>query len=224
MIRIAFHATTGRSPADALRALLQMDKDLSGIIDETAEAYDGGVHAKHRLTRYPDFFAARVHPGDRVLDIGCGSGSVAHAMARSGAIVVGIDLSAENIAGARRRFAHPNLSFVVGDVTRDLPPDAFDVVVASNILEHLDHRVDFLRTVQGRLAPRHWLIRVPMIDRDWRVPLRQELGLFAFSDPTHFTEYTRETFEAEMTAAGLAVCHLQINWGEIWADVVATKA
>jgi hypothetical protein len=58
-----------------------------------------------------------------------------------------------------------------------------------------------------------------MIDRDWRVPLREELGEFHFTDPTHFTEYTRESFEREMAAAGFAVRELQINWGEIWAEV-----
>jgi cyclopropane fatty-acyl-phospholipid synthase-like methyltransferase len=219
---MALHATTRQPPLAALRTLLEIDKDLTGLIDEAAVAYDGGLHAKHRLIRYPEFFAARVRPGERVLDIGCGSGSVSYAMAAgSGATVVGIDLSPENVAFARRRFAHPNLSFVVGDATRDLPAGAFDVVVASNVLEHVERRAAFLAKVQARLTPRRWLLRVPMIDRDWRVPLRQELGLYAFSDPGHYTEYTRESFEAELTAAGLVVTHLQINWGEIWAEARA---
>lgn len=218
LVRLAFHATSTRTPAAALRALLQMEKDLGGVIDEIAAAYEGGVHAKHRLTGYPDYFAARVGAGERVLDVGCGSGAVSHAMAVRGAAVVGIDLSEASIEAARRRYRHPGLTFVVGDVTRDLPGDTFDVVVASNILEHLEHRVEFVRKVQARLGPRRWLIRVPMIDRDWRVPLRQELGLYAFSDPGHFVEYTRETFEAEMSAAGLVTAELRINWGEIWAE------
>jgi hypothetical protein len=58
-----------------------------------------------------------------------------------------------------------------------------------------------------------------MIDREWRVPLRRELGLFHFSDPTHHVEYTRESFEAEVREAGLRVVHLQVNWGEIWAEL-----
>jgi hypothetical protein len=58
-----------------------------------------------------------------------------------------------------------------------------------------------------------------MIDRDWKVPLREELGLFHFSDPTHFTEYTRESFEQEVADAGLVVKEIVINWGEIWAEL-----
>jgi hypothetical protein len=58
-----------------------------------------------------------------------------------------------------------------------------------------------------------------MIDRDWHVPLRQELGLFHFSDPTHYVEFTRDSFAAEIEAAGFRVVALQVNWGEIWAEV-----
>jgi 2-polyprenyl-3-methyl-5-hydroxy-6-metoxy-1,4-benzoquinol methylase len=128
------------------------------------------VHVKHRLMRYHDFFVDRIGPGERVLDIGCGYGAVAYSVAsKAGAIVTGIDLNAENIAKAKHRFPHPNLTFVKGDALKDLPQGMFDVVLLSNILEHLEHRVAFLTAVQGRVKPRRWLIRAPMINRDWRV-------------------------------------------------------
>lgn len=222
VIKAVLSATACQSPREALRTLLQVESDLSGLIDETALAYDNGVHAKHRLTGYHDFFVERVKLGERVLDLGCGYGALAYSLAsRAGAIVTGVDLSEGNIALARKRFARPNLSFIVGDASRDIPEGPFDVVVASNILEHVERRVDFLTTVQRQVKPQRWLIRVPMVNRDWRVPLRAELGLFHFSDPTHFTEYTQESFEAEMRDAGMVITHLQINWGEIWAEVAA---
>jgi hypothetical protein len=58
-----------------------------------------------------------------------------------------------------------------------------------------------------------------MFNRDWRPALRLELGLFPYGDPTHFTEYTVVSFEAEMHEAGFAITHLQVNWGEIWSEV-----
>ena len=219
LVRVAFEAASRGHPRAALRELLQLDTDLSGVIDETAQAYDDGIHAKHRLTRYHDFFVERIKAGEQVLDLGCGHGAVAYSIAaRAGGIVTGIDLSADNIRVARARFSHPNLHFEVGDATRDIPRRRMDVIVASNVLEHVERRVEFLHAVQGAARPARWLIRVPMIDRDWRVPLRRELGLFAFSDPTHFTEYTRAAFEAELAAGGLTVTHAQINWGELWAE------
>jgi 2-polyprenyl-3-methyl-5-hydroxy-6-metoxy-1,4-benzoquinol methylase len=213
-------AAARRDPKAALRELLQIETDLHGLIDETAVAYGGGVHVKHRLMRYHDFFVNRIQAGERVLDIGCGYGAVAHSIAeRSGATVVGIDMDAANVAAARRMFSHERLMFVEGEAPRDVPHQRFDVVVASNVLEHIDDRRGFLAAVQQRVEPSRWLIRVPMIDRDWHVPLRQELGLFHFCDPTHFVEYTRESFTDELNSAGFQVGHQQVGWGEIWAEV-----
>ncbi len=67
-----------REPASALRELVRAHDDLYRRIDHLAIAYDGGVHAKHRLMAYHDFFVSRVAPGERVLDIGCGKAELAY--------------------------------------------------------------------------------------------------------------------------------------------------
>jgi 2-polyprenyl-3-methyl-5-hydroxy-6-metoxy-1,4-benzoquinol methylase len=207
------------SPEDAMRAVLEVEGDVDGYVNSAAVRYGGGVHVKHRVTAYHDFFVERVRPGERVLDLGCGYGAVAYSIAsRAGAVVVGVDSDAWNIDQARRVFQHANLVFEQGDVLVRLPEGEFDAIVLSNVLEHIEDRTGFLRKVQVRVRPGRWLIRVPMIDRDWRVPLRRELGLPYFSDGTHFTEYTRESFVAEIAAADLDVTELRINWGEIWAE------
>ena len=66
-------------------------------------------------------------PGERVLDLGCGPGRHAAALARRGAHVVGLDLSLPLLSAARRRRAEP---LVRGDMRR-LPfgTKAFDVVL-----------------------------------------------------------------------------------------------
>ena len=203
-----------------MRELLQIDTDVTGLINETAITYGGGVHAKHRLMRYHDFFVDRIRPGERVLDLGPGNGAVAHSVAtRSSAVVVGLDLNEDNVASAQRMFPHSSLTFVVGEAPEDIPAERFDVVIMSNVLEHLEHRVQFLRLVQERVSPSRWLLRVPMFDREWRVAMRKELGLYYFGDPTHATEYTQASFEVEMQEASFKINELQINWGEIWAEV-----
>ena len=219
-IKAGIFAAARRPAKDALIELLELERVVSGQIDLAALEYGGGVHVKHRLMRYHDFFVARLNGGEHVLDVGCGYGAVAHSIAdRAGARVTGIDLNADNIAKARQLHAHPGLAFVHGEAPRDLQRQHFDVIVLSNVLEHIESRLDFLRQLLDKTSASRLLIRVPMADREWRVPLRAELGLFQFSDPTHFTEYTRDSFEQEMTAAGLAISHLQVNWGEIWAEV-----
>jgi ubiquinone/menaquinone biosynthesis C-methylase UbiE len=217
-IRWQGHSAHG-SPA-ALRALLTEAQGLAGYIDQEAIRYDRGLHVKHRLTRYHDFFVHRIHPGERVLDVGCGIGAVAYDVAdKAGAWVVGIDLDPVNIALARERFPHLRVEHLQGDALVCLPPEAFDVVILSNILEHLPDRPEFLNELVTVTKSKRLLIRVPLFEREWQVPLRQELGLEWRSDTTHETEYTLESFASEIATAHLLISHQEVRWGEIWAEV-----
>jgi SAM-dependent methyltransferase len=213
-------AKAGALSADeALRFLLRVDGVLYSLEGQAAVAYGGGVHAKHRLTGYHEFFVQRVRPGERVLDVGCGVGWMAFEMAeRAKARVVGIDQDAETIRVAESRFAHPQVRYLVGDVLRALPDERFDVVVLSNVLEHLPARPRFLRQIRQTLGPSRVLIRVPLFEREWRVPLRKELGVEWRLDATHETEYTLDAFAEELRVAGMALIQQEVRWGEIWAE------
>ena len=212
-------------PAEALRVLFRLDKWLYEQEDRKAVEYGGGVHTKHLHTGYHDFFVRRIAPGQRVLDVGCGAGVVASEVARRcNAQVVAIDLDAERIAEARSRHLHPNVEYVVGDATSALPPGPFDAVILSNVLEHIEQRVNFLRLIVRNARPSRILIRVPTRERDWRVPLKQELGMEWLLDGDHKTEYTLESFAAEMQQANLRVQHIEVRWGEIWAEVAPNRS
>jgi 2-polyprenyl-3-methyl-5-hydroxy-6-metoxy-1,4-benzoquinol methylase len=146
-------------------------------------------------------------------------GAVAYDVAeRAGAHVVGIDINAKSIAKARADYAHPRVEYREGDVLHLLPERPCDVVILSNVLEHLPDRPQFLQKVQQHLHPSRFLIRVPLFERDWRVPLKKELGVEYRLDPTHEIEYTQEIFAAEMEEAGLTMTYQEIRWGEIWAE------
>lgn len=70
-----------------------------------------------------------LEPGERVLDVGCGPGRHAHALARRGMEVVGIDIS-ERFVDLAREAAPAGASFVRGDA-RDLDLDAeFDAAIS----------------------------------------------------------------------------------------------
>ena len=62
---------------------------------------------------------AAVQPGERVLDVGCGCGGTSLAMARAGAKVTGVDISAPMLAAARSRAAAEGLAadFVLEDAS-----------------------------------------------------------------------------------------------------------
>lgn len=69
-----------------------------------------------------------------VLDAGCGNGALAGAMAAAGYQVMGIDGDAEGIAIAQRQ--HPAVEFRQGQFDGS-PPGEFDVVVSTEVVEHL---------------------------------------------------------------------------------------
>src|SRR5688572_29408085 len=77
-----------------------------------------------------DLLAPR--PGERVLDLGCGTGQLTAQIAEGGATVLGVDRSPEMIAQARRNF--PHLPFQVGDATTFSTDEPFDAVFSNATL------------------------------------------------------------------------------------------
>jgi 2-polyprenyl-3-methyl-5-hydroxy-6-metoxy-1,4-benzoquinol methylase len=111
------------------------------------------------------FFASEVRNRD-VLDAGCGTGYGSHILAEAGAkSVIGVDLDRRNIAFARKRYAAPNLAFAVADIEKlEFGADSFDLVVASNSVEHLHRPRAFLDELRRLLRPGgKALIAVPPI-------------------------------------------------------------
>ena len=84
----------GSNTGNGLKRLFQLKSNLEWVINERSIAYDKGIHPKHRLTPYHDFFIDRIYDGEVVLDVGCGQAIVAAsiAAARKNSFVFGIDI------------------------------------------------------------------------------------------------------------------------------------
>ena len=143
---------------------------------------------------------------------------------RSGAIVDGIDWNEENIIKAKQLFSHPQLNFKVGDALKLTDGKQYDTVILSNVLEHLEARPSFLKRIQNITRAKRILIRVPLFEREWRVPLKKELGVDWRLDPDHKTEYTMEGFVREMEQADLIITHQEVRWGEIWCELIPNSS
>ncbi|MBU1077449.1 MAG: class I SAM-dependent methyltransferase [Spirochaetes bacterium] len=197
------------------RLLLILHNKVYQYIGIFACKLENGKHPKHRLTDYHGFFVNNINKKDTVLDIGCGNGLLAYDMAGKARMVIGIDNNRKSIRQAKEQNQKKNIHYLVGDATSYNFKEKYEIVVLSNVLEHLDRRVDFLKKIKG-LANK-FLIRVPMIDRDWVTLYKKELGISYMLDVTHRIEYTFESFSSEIKKAGYKIVKFQINFGEIWS-------
>ena len=108
---------------------------------------------------------AGIGAGDRVLDVGCGTGSMAFALAARAepAAIVGIDIAEPYIAHASTRSGDPRLTFMTGNaVALDLPAGSFDrcfSLLALNFMSDPARALDGMRRVTrpgGTVAAAVW--------------------------------------------------------------------
>ncbi len=214
------------APDRRAKFLMGLDTPFYHLQGESAVAAEGGLHPKHRLMRYHDFFVERIGRGEHVIDLGSGVGALAASIAeRSGARVTGMDWTAANLEKARAIAAERGLSerlnYVEGDITKNRAAGRFDTVVLSNVLEHITERPSRLRMWREWYRPKRFLIRVPAFDREWRAPWKKELGVEWRLDPTHETEYTQAQLLEELAQSGLRLNEIVIRWGEYWVSAAA---
>ena len=90
-------------------------------------------------------------PGETVLDLGCGTGDLAHEMAMRGAKVIGMDLSARMIEAARAKY--PGISFLVGDGEQFVPDQPVDAVFSNAALHWMRRPEKVIACVWNALKP-----------------------------------------------------------------------
>lgn len=105
---------------------------------------------RQMLQRYRS--SDRVKP--RVLDLGCGNGSLTHQIARSGYEAIGVDISSEGIEIASKSF--PDCQFIRADIYRlpeFLMDGSFDFAISVETIEHLTYPRELLRDARKCLRP-----------------------------------------------------------------------
>lgn len=129
----------------------------------------------------------RLSPGERLLDIGCGWGSLLlHAAARHGVRGVGVTLSDSQAELARRRAAEQGLSqlveFRVSDY-RDIADGPFDKIVSVGMYEHV-----------GRAELGRYTSTVARLLRPGGLFLNHGITRLASEEPRHATFISRYIF------------------------------
>jgi SAM-dependent methyltransferase len=169
-------------------AALGASRADDALLEEVRRFYDtshDSIERTRKARRY--FYAtltrvlqARVPPGQRILDVGCGSGHLLAALAPSEG--VGIDISARAIAAARAAYPGANLYFLEGDGadprTLAQAGGPFDVVVMVNVITHLTDVQAAFEALGAVCHPRTRLL-IYSYSRLWQPALRvaEILGL-----------------------------------------------
>lgn len=90
-------------------------------------------------------------PGEHILDLGCGTGHLTQRIQSLGAIVTGIDSSAEMIQQAQENF--PELKFTVANAANFYFEEPFDAIFSNAVLHWIKDQDSLIKTVYDNLKP-----------------------------------------------------------------------
>jgi SAM-dependent methyltransferase len=139
-------------------------------------------------------FAARLARGKRVLDAGCGAGYGSAELAQAADSVVGVDRAADAVDFARANYGLPNLRFEQASCEAlPHPGGSFDLVVAFEVIEHLENWREFLMEARRVLAPAGQLI-ISTPNKLYYTESRGSNGANRF----HVHEFDFEEFQSEL--------------------------
>lgn len=191
------------------------------------------------------YLRARLRPGMRVLDVGCGPGTITAdlaALVAPGA-VVGVDGSPAVLEQARAANVAENLRFATGDAySLDFDDESFDVVHAHQLLQHLGDPVAALREMRRVCAPDGvvavrdsdyagfvWWPAEPALER-WLARYRAAARANGAEPDAgrRLLGWARRAGFADVAASSSTWCYATARerewWGSLWADRVRASA
>ena len=176
--------------------------------------YDWCTDAPQEVAR---MLADLVPVGSRVLDVGCGAGSVSRIIADTrNAKITGIEPNSQRAAAARARGLEVYQELFTSARVQRLGP--FDVILFADVLEHIADPGSFLQLAHRALLPGGRVVAsVPNVAH-WSVRLDLLRGRFEYQpagirDSTHLRWFTADTVRSLFETNGLRVISLQHTAG-----------
>lgn len=166
-----------------------------------------------------DTVSRYTHPGQRVLDAGCGVGPLSLFLAHRGCRVVGVDLSPQAVAACQHSARHLGLeeqaSFQVADLGSLDVAGPFDLILCSEALEHVPDDLGVLVRFRQLLAANGTLLVTTPSPRAPIHRLRLLLtGKDRFDEQSgHLRRYTTRQLSDLLARAGFRVEHAERTEG-----------
>ena len=149
----------------SLKVLFFLHNYVTHKISNISNKLNNGIHPRHDITKYHEFFIDNIKESSKVLDVGCGIGVLSFDLSKKAKFVVACDIDKKNITIAKNRFNNDNIKYITADATQYNFKEVFDYIVLSNVLEHIKDRIGFLKKIKH--FGKSILIRVPMLNRSW---------------------------------------------------------
>ena len=151
----------------------------------------------------------------RILDVGCGYGSLGEAMAKKNNVVFGIDISATAIKKAKARLYFACACDIVKPKTYpiEIRQQKFDLVVLADILEHIYDPGNVLYIAKSFIQPGGRLLAsVPNV-ANWMTRLHLLFGCWNYAvsgvlDRTHIRFFTRRSIEHLLKSSGYEIVEI----------------
>jgi 2-polyprenyl-3-methyl-5-hydroxy-6-metoxy-1,4-benzoquinol methylase len=154
------------------------------IISNEAEQYNHLMH----LATYN--FLKKFIKDKKILDYGCGSGYGAHILSKKAKYIVAIDKSEDAINFAKENYSSKNLKFKsISTFNFKKNHEAFDVIVSSQVIEHVENTEFYLNNIYNLLKPTGIFIVTtpnkqhrlyPYIQKPWNIFHLKEYTFFEF--------------------------------------------
>jgi 2-polyprenyl-3-methyl-5-hydroxy-6-metoxy-1,4-benzoquinol methylase len=151
-----------------------------------------------------------VAPGERLLDVGCGTGDFSDSAREHGFDTTGIEPSTEAAGMARSRglTVHAATLQEYADTHRESRARGFDAAVLLNVLEHVPHPVRMLAALKTIMAPGAVVcIRVPNDYSEVQLAAHEKLGGAPWwvAVPDHVNYFNFESLRGFLSACGFEV-------------------
>jgi 2-polyprenyl-3-methyl-5-hydroxy-6-metoxy-1,4-benzoquinol methylase len=200
---------------------------------QVSDWYDGftahqkklGINIRHR-TILRNARKAGLRDGTRVLEIGCGIGTVTSLLANRNPTgrILAVDISPKSIAIAKENLKrHANVEFLVSDMSDFADKDRFDLVVLPDVIEHipLDDHPRLFATIARHMAPEaRLLINVPNAQLLEHLHRHNPAVLQVIDQPVHFDRLMAAVYPAGLVLESVSSYGLQFEHAEYHSIVV----
>ena len=183
------------------------------ILESRPERYDVGMGllTLGTLTKIKQQIANHTHPGNQVLDLGCGTGTLAKMCIERGAHVTGVDANSDMLAVAKRNSPTANyLNISLSNLDDHLEDESFDTVLSTLAFSELTRaeRVHVMKQIKrilkndgkvligDEIIPENFLAKC--FYYAFRLPMRLLTWIMTQTTTNAITNFDEEVREAGM--------------------------